>query len=385
MDRLLEKAVDLARRGKWDEGLRAYGSLIAQSPALLEPRCHRATLLIAMGRYEDAIEDYRYLIAGDARNADVRVRCADVLRKLDRIPDAIALLKEALDIDPHYGPALETWAHCAQAKAIPREKPAINPHIPKPNPKPLHPLIQSLAEDPDNFPGSIHPLIGELISAFIRCYQPEIVVETGCLIGFSTLHIAQALEENGKGHLHSFDLFLPMPSGYKSPVLGECTDSLAIARAHLETGGLAHRVTLHPGDSSSNISATFEGRKDAIDMAFIDGDHTVGGCMKDWAAIEPHLMPGGIVLLHDIEPEVCWYLGPRYLMDKACAGRSHQFQTLSIRTPDGPGLGVVQKIAATERQNWDPPFRFLVKDYLMKSISRMGLSIQKKRRRDSGG
>jgi predicted O-methyltransferase YrrM len=47
--------------------------------------------------------------------------------------------------------------------------------------------------------------VAELVAAFVRAIQPEIVLETGCWHGFTTVAIAQALAKNGHGGLVSIE------------------------------------------------------------------------------------------------------------------------------------------------------------------------------------
>lgn len=46
----------------------------------------------------------------------------------------------------------------------------------------------------------------ELVGAFIRACQPELVVETGTHRGFGAEAIGQALARNGHGHLHTMEI-----------------------------------------------------------------------------------------------------------------------------------------------------------------------------------
>src|SRR5271169_5705555 len=48
--------------------------------------------------------------------------------------------------------------------------------------------------------------VSELVAAFVRAIQPELVLETGCWHGFTTAAIAQALARNGHGRLVSVEL-----------------------------------------------------------------------------------------------------------------------------------------------------------------------------------
>jgi hypothetical protein len=45
----------------------------------------------------------------------------------------------------------------------------------------------------------------EMVGGLVRGLQPEIVLETGTSRGFMALRIAQALTENGHGHLYSYE------------------------------------------------------------------------------------------------------------------------------------------------------------------------------------
>lgn len=48
--------------------------------------------------------------------------------------------------------------------------------------------------------------VSELVAAFVRAIQPELVLETGCWHGFTTAAIAHALARNGHGRLVSVEL-----------------------------------------------------------------------------------------------------------------------------------------------------------------------------------
>lgn len=53
--------------------------------------------------------------------------------------------------------------------------------------------------------------LGKTIYDQIRYRKPEIVIDFGVLDGYSTIAIAQALRENGKGKVYAFDLFEKYP------------------------------------------------------------------------------------------------------------------------------------------------------------------------------
>lgn len=58
----------------------------------------------------------------------------------------------------------------------------------------------------DSSTGSVTEAEALLLYALVRAIKPEVVVEIGTSYGFSALHIAQALKDNGRGHLHTAEI-----------------------------------------------------------------------------------------------------------------------------------------------------------------------------------
>jgi len=52
-----------------------------------------------------------------------------------------------------------------------------------------------------------------------------------------------------------------------------------------------------------------------IDMAFIDADHCVESALKDFDNVFKRLNPGGVILLHDTDPESDFLINPGYCGD----------------------------------------------------------------------
>lgn len=123
--------------------------------------------------------------------------------------------------------------------------------------------------------------VGEFLNSIVRMTKPEVVVETGTHKGFSTLMIAQALKENGKGHLYTFDL-----KDYG--VLKEC-----------EQFGMLPLVTFTKGDSAAGISS-LSPRVKNIDFLWLDADHSTEAVIKELNAALPMLRRGTLVAFHDI-------------------------------------------------------------------------------------
>lgn len=230
-------------------------------------------------------------------------------------------------------------------------------------PQHVHPwsmntVIAALESSDNTYPACCFPEVGRFLYDFVRLTQPDLVLETGTHIAYSALCIALAMEHNGHGHLHSFDVF-PIGGGYVSPVVGACSDTLQAAQGHADSAGLARRITFHRGDSSSGIRRVLGPRAGDVDLAFLDADHTISGAVLDWNAAVPLVRPGGFVLLHDIRPDRCSWLGPSDILDKLLLERPSEFQQIRIPSPEGFGLGLLQK-----RDGSSAPLRFSLGDLL---------------------
>src|SRR5690606_17909602 len=126
---------------------------------------------------------------------------------------------------------------------------------------------------------SIYPDDGLLLYSLCKAKRPKVVVEIGSHIGYSTICLGQALKDLGGGHLHAFDLFPPVNTNV-SPFIGATCDGHAIIETHVGHAGLEKLVTLHKGDSSTAVLKCFSMLTEKIDLAFIDGDHTIRGCLR---------------------------------------------------------------------------------------------------------
>ena len=157
--------------------------------------------------------------------------------------------------------------------------------------------IQALLNDKSAFPASIAPVVASYIYDLMLAEKPMLSVEVGFCRGFSTLHIGKALQKlGGSRKLVSFDL-APQKAA-------EC----------IQRAGLDRIVDFVAGNSSREGQRFFAGKDHGIDFLFIDGDHTRRGCFHDAEVFLPYLKVGGILMLHDIYPEQCGWLGPRSLI-----------------------------------------------------------------------
>lgn len=79
----------------------------------------------------------------------------------------------------------------------------------------------------------------------------------------------------------------------------------------IETLAQLENVQIHTCKTDDFFAAFNEG----IDMAFIDADHCKESVLKDFENILKRLNPGGIILLHDTDPEEDRLIHPGYCGD----------------------------------------------------------------------
>jgi predicted O-methyltransferase YrrM len=125
---------------------------------------------------------------------------------------------------------------------------------------------------------AITPEEGELLYALVRSIKPKVCVETGTHKMLSTHYIAQALKDNGKGHLTTCD---PIDLGQNSI---------------WENSELKDFITFKP------IKGIDLGMDDTIDFLFIDGFHGVDDVLEEFVHFHPKFSKNTIVVFHDCDP-----------------------------------------------------------------------------------
>lgn len=182
--------------------------------------------------------------------------------------------------------------------------------------------LKDLYEQPITFPASLSPQAGLLLHGLVRNLRPRVVLEVGMFCSISTHWIAAALLENGctpgrDAVVHCFDDFAPIGKGPWREV-EMLRGRRGFVTERLERAGLMEFVRINPGDSSTRIRGCYDElmRAGGVDLAFIDGDHTIAGAVADFVATEPVLNTGGYVILHDTFPDQCGgHQGPRHILD----------------------------------------------------------------------
>ncbi|MHB8242581.1 MAG: class I SAM-dependent methyltransferase [Solirubrobacteraceae bacterium] len=121
------------------------------------------------------------------------------------------------------------------------------------------------------------------------------VVEIGVYEGSSAVALCGALQ--GGAQLHLVDPFGAhpdaLPSGWGAT---EWATRRTVARAVRARGAAAPTVCWHVA-MSHEVAGAWPGEE--VDLLFIDGDHSEGGCELDWSSWERFVAGDGRVAFHD--------------------------------------------------------------------------------------
>lgn len=126
---------------------------------------------------------------------------------------------------------------------------------------------------------------GKTMYVVCRAIEPEVVVETGVLFGSFDAHLLAAMEENGRGRLHSLDL----PGGPPGP----------FEYGHLIPDRCRDRWTLHEGDARESLPGLLE-TVGPVDVFLHDSDHRLPHMRFEYETAIPHLASGGVLASHDV-------------------------------------------------------------------------------------
>jgi predicted O-methyltransferase YrrM len=149
---------------------------------------------------------------------------------------------------------------------------------------------------------------GRLLYALARASRPDTVVEFGTSFGISTIYLAAAVADNGRGRVISTEL-----SSTKAEA----------ARANLRQAGVDGPVTVLIGDARQTL-ADLPG---PIGLVLLDGWKDL--CLPVLRLLEPKLAPGALVAADDINlPGMAGYL--EYVRDPA-----NGYVTVAFPVEDG--------------------------------------------------
>jgi predicted O-methyltransferase YrrM len=170
-----------------------------------------------------------------------------------------------------------------------------------------------------SFAWNSEPSVSEFLGELAAQLRAQHVVELGCYVGWTSAHLALALQNSG-GRLWCVDADARF---------------LAAAERNLTRLQLAGAATFLQGFSlDAEILARLPTE---IDLVFIDTSHEYQPTLDEIAAYAPRLAPGGCIVLHDtISQDGC---------RRALRDRWAEFATLTFATEFGNGLTVLRRRA----------------------------------------
>ncbi len=149
-------------------------------------------------------------------------------------------------------------------------------------------LLKSIhREDPFDRRWAADSLLARCCYLMCRLLEPAVVVETGVAYGVSSAFILRALEENGRGVLHSIDL-PPLRREYER-YWGMAVDT-----------ALEDRWVLHRGASARVLPGLLE-ELETVDLFVHDSLHTYRNMRREFEALWPRLQTGGALVADDVE------------------------------------------------------------------------------------
>ncbi len=142
-------------------------------------------------------------------------------------------------------------------------------------------------EDPFSKRWAADSLLARCCYLLCRLIQPSVVVETGVAYGVSSAFILMALEENGRGTLHSVDL---------PPLRREAERFWGIAVPEELRG----RWRLYRG-ASGRVLPRLLRETGPVDLFVHDSLHTLRNMRREFETVWPYLRTGGALLADDVE------------------------------------------------------------------------------------
>ena len=188
----------------------------------------------------------------------------------------------------------------------------------------------------------------------IRKLKAHRLLEVGTWVGDRALEmIAAAIESAGRAVYYGFDLFediTPEKSGEEFNVKRAAVKDQVTLRLQ---GSLAHKSAsfyLYKGDTRETLPDFLSTHMPGIvDLAWIDGGHSVETIQSDWDYCRQLVRPGGVILLDDYYSEVplatTWRFGCNRLVEKLKESENFQPEIFPERDPVKGG-GFVQIVKA---------------------------------------
>ncbi len=153
------------------------------------------------------------------------------------------------------------------------------------------------------------PLWGRVMFGLVRALRPVRVLELGTNLGVSAAHIGAGLALNERED--RLDDEPPGVAGGRpagrlvtlegAPELASLALRHLAALGHGATAGAPPRVEVVVGPFTETLAETCAAHG-PFDLVFVDGHHEEEAALSYVDAILPHLAPGAVVVLDDVEP-----------------------------------------------------------------------------------
>lgn len=142
--------------------------------------------------------------------------------------------------------------------------------------------------------------------------QAAVIVEIGSWQGKSTFCLAKGLRS---GKIYAIDPFnadagFDVESSQVYTTLKGARDLLDIFNDNMKNFNAGKNIVVKKG-----YSEQFANDFDLIDFLFIDGDHSIAGCKKDYQLYSGKVRKGGFIAFHDYYPDRP-ELGPTYVINE---------------------------------------------------------------------
>lgn len=119
---------------------------------------------------------------------------------------------------------------------------------------------------------------GELLYYLVKIHRPMKIIETGS--GFSTMLMANALKENGKGVIHTFDT--------DKNWQGDVDNKIKNIECHM------HVSFINSALNKAHLSMIGK-----INFVFLDADHTYDSVIGEFNIVKEYLEKNSIIAFHD--------------------------------------------------------------------------------------
>lgn len=175
------------------------------------------------------------------------------------------------------------------------------------------PIQQYALEPLTRHEWSIEDEVGNVLAALIKCHKATNVLELGTLEGYATKYLMDAVNELG-GTLTSVDVQ---------------DNRKDITKKMMDEGG-------HKFITGSSLDVCKSLPKASYDLIYVDTIHEWYHALPEFKLIEHLVKQGGLLVYHD----TIKFPDMRRLTNYVKAFR---FESVTIRTPEGNGLSIIQK------------------------------------------